>query len=149
MSEHTTSARPTDGPTIDTSNGDPVVTSNDAGKTAVTTPAATGRTSRPPRSLPVVLRVVAALTAAASVVGMIVSWFVGLIVFTGCFIKCDLEQADPVAGIGLFLLAGLLLVVAAVGVKLAATGRSAGSMRVATVSGALALVAVVATAAAG
>jgi hypothetical protein len=94
---------------------------------------------RPPRTraaanVPVGWRVVAALVAVASLPAIVWTWFLGVITFTGCFIKCDLTSADPLGGLLLFTLAGALLVAGAVCVKLAATGRTAGTARVATIS---------------
>jgi hypothetical protein len=79
-------------------------------------------------------RVLSALGAVAAAAGVVVLWFVGWVTFTGCFIKCDLTSADRPGGILLFTLAAACFVAMAVAVKLAATGRTAGSARVAVVA---------------
>jgi hypothetical protein len=81
--------------------------------------------------------------AVASLPAVVVTWFVGVITFTGCFIKCDHTSADPLGGFLLFSLAGAFVVAGAVCTKLAVAGRTAGTGRVAIVSGVAAGVAVV------
>jgi hypothetical protein len=111
--------------------------------------AATGsrQAPRPPSTraatnVPVGWRVAAALVAVASLPAIVWTWFLGVVTFTGCFIKCDFTSADPLGGLLLFTLAGTLLVAGAVCAKLVATGRTAGTARVATIS-AIAAVAMV------
>jgi hypothetical protein len=84
-------------------------------------------------------RVAAGLGAAASVPAVAIAWFSGFVVFSGCFIACDPDAADPVGGLLLFLLAGACFAAGAVCVKLAATGRTAGTARVAAVGAAVAM----------
>jgi hypothetical protein len=91
-------------------------------------------TTRASTNVPVGWRVAAGLVAVASLPAMVWTWFLGVVTFTGCFIKCDLTSADPLGGLLLFTRAGALLVAGAVCAKLAATGRTAGTARVATIS---------------
>jgi hypothetical protein len=100
-------------------------------------------TVAPPGVVPVGWRIAAGLAAVASVPAIVVTWFVGVIAFTGCFIKCDEASADPLGGFLLYTLAGVLLVAGAVCTKLAATGRTAGTTRVAIFSASIAAVLVV------
>jgi hypothetical protein len=94
-------------------------------------------------SIAVGWRIAAGLLAVASLPAILVTWFVGVITFTGCFIKCDETTADPLGGMLLYWLAGAFLVGGAVCAKLAVTGRTAGTARVAIVSAAVAGVTVV------
>ncbi len=100
-------------------------------------------TPQPSANIPIGWRVAAGLVAVASLPAIVVTWFVGVITFTGCFIKCDLTSADPLGGILLFTLAGAFLVAGAVCTKLTVTGRTAGTRQVAIASAAAAAVAVV------
>jgi hypothetical protein len=84
-------------------------------------------------------RVAAGLGAVASVPAVAIAWFAGVVVYSGCFIKCDAATADPLGGFLLFLLAGACFVAGAVFTKLAATGRTAGTASVAAVSAVVAL----------
>jgi hypothetical protein len=105
--------------------------------------AASEPTPGPRTDVPVGWRVAAGLVAVASLPAVVVTWFLGVITFTGCFIKCDHTSADPLGGFLLFSLAGAFVVAGAVCTKLAATGRTAGSRQVAIVSAVAAAVAVV------
>jgi hypothetical protein len=91
------------------------------------------------------LRVGAALAALLSAGGAFLSWFSGVVVFTGCFIKCDPADADPIGGTLLFLLAGVLFVVAALGTQLAVTGSTRQSRTTALAASTAAGAAVVLT----
>jgi hypothetical protein len=102
-------------------------------------PARRSPTTRAAENVPVGWRVVAALVAVASLPAIVRTWWLGVISYTGCFIKCDLTSADPRGGLLLLTLAGALLVAGAVSAKLAATGRTAGTARVATISAIAAL----------
>jgi hypothetical protein len=84
-------------------------------------------------------RAAAGLGAAASVPAVAIAWFSGVVVFSGCFIACDPDAADPLGGLLLFLLAGACFAAGAVCVKLAATGRTAGTARVVAVSAVVAM----------
>jgi hypothetical protein len=88
----------------------------------------------PTHNVPVGWRIAAGFVAVASLPATVWTWFLGVVTFTGCFIKCDLTSADPLGGVLLFTLAGACLVAGAVCTKLAATGRTAGMKRVATIS---------------
>lgn len=94
-------------------------------------------------------RVLAGLGVAFAACGVVLSWFAGIVVFTGCFITCDPASADPVTGLLLFGLSAACLVGAAVGVKLAITGRVAGSARVAGIAAVVGALGIVVTAAGG
>jgi hypothetical protein len=92
-------------------------------------------------------RVAAGLGAVASVPAVAIAWFAGVVVYSGCFIKCDEAAANPFGGFLLFLLAGACLVVGAVCTKLALTGRTEGTGRVAWVSALVGLLAALLSAA--
>ncbi len=96
-----------------------------------------------PRDVSVGWRVAAGLVAVVSLPAVVVAWFLAVITLTGCFVACDPSGADPIGGLLLMALAGAFVVAGAVCTKLAATGRTAGSRRVAIVSAIAAVVAVV------
>jgi hypothetical protein len=111
--------------------------------------APTWPSSHDPHLLATGWRVLAGLVAAFAACGVVFSWLVGVLVFTGCFITCDPASADPVGGLLLFGVSAACLVATAVGVKLAFTGRVAGSGRVAGVAAGLGALGIVVTAAGG
>jgi hypothetical protein len=111
--------------------------------------APTWPSSHDPDQLATGWRVLSGIGAALAAGGVVLSWFAGIVVFTGCFIKCDPASADPVSGLLLFGLSAACLVVATVGVKLAVTGRVAGSARVAGIAAVVGALGIVVTAAGG
>jgi hypothetical protein len=56
---------------------------------------------------PVVRIIIGACVAGAAGVGVLVSWFLGIITYTGCFISCS--EPNRLAGVGLMALAAVLV----------------------------------------
>jgi hypothetical protein len=78
-------------------------------------------TDAPPSTIhPAVRIIIGACVAGAAGFGALVAWFIGVVVYTGCFISCG--EPNRFAGFGLIILTAALVGASAAGIGYAIVG---------------------------